>query len=145
MILVSETTYPVISRIHYSGVIMSAMASQIIGVSIVYSMQIIENIKARRHWPLWGELTGDRGAFAYILLSWICSVYICRVILNDFSFRREAFGVDFMMWKIRIWANTAMCCANGTQTTMSKNLAWLLLVLNPGPRIMLPAPRWANM
>ena len=43
---------------------MSAMASQITGVVIVYptfvQAQIEENIKAPRHWPLWGESTGDR-------------------------------------------------------------------------------------
>ena len=42
---------------------MSAMASQITGVSIVYSTvqaQIKENIKAPCHWPLRGEFTGDR-------------------------------------------------------------------------------------
>ena len=43
---------------------MSAMASQITGVSIVYptvfQAQIKENIKALRHWPLWGEFTCDR-------------------------------------------------------------------------------------
>ena len=41
---------------------MSAMASQITGVSIVYSYfiqaQITENIKAPR--ALWGKFTGDR-------------------------------------------------------------------------------------
>ena len=49
---------------HYNDVIMSAIASQITGVSIVYLTrrlaQIKENIKARRHWPLWEEFTGDR-------------------------------------------------------------------------------------
>ena len=49
---------------HYIDVIMSAMASQITSLTIVYSRfiqaQIKENIKARRHWPLWGEFTGDR-------------------------------------------------------------------------------------
>ena len=40
---------------------MDGMASQITGVSIVYSKeQIKENIKALRHWPAWGEFTGDR-------------------------------------------------------------------------------------
>ena len=43
---------------------MSAMESQIIGVLIVYStvvrVQIKENIKAPRHWPLCGEFTRDR-------------------------------------------------------------------------------------
>ena len=45
---------------------MSAMASQITSVSIVYSTgffqaQIKENIKAPRHWPLWGTspVTGE--------------------------------------------------------------------------------------
>ena len=49
---------------HYSDVIMSPMASQITGVSIVYSNVCSgadkKNIKAQRHWPLRGEFTGDR-------------------------------------------------------------------------------------
>ena len=48
---------------HYSDVIMGALASQITDISIVYSTvvqaQIKENIEAPRHWPLWGESTGD--------------------------------------------------------------------------------------
>ena len=42
---------------------MSAKASQITSLTIVYSTveaQFKENIKAPRHWPLWGEITGDR-------------------------------------------------------------------------------------
>ena len=43
---------------------MGAMASQITGVSIAYStvFQALfkENIKAPRHWPVWGEFTGDQ-------------------------------------------------------------------------------------
>ena len=51
-----------ISCFHYSDVIMSAMASQITSLAIVYStvMQTKENFKAPRHWPLWQEFTGDR-------------------------------------------------------------------------------------
>ena len=49
---------------HYCDVIMGAMASQIISLTIVYSKfiqaQIKENIKAVRHWPLCWEFTGDR-------------------------------------------------------------------------------------
>ena len=43
---------------------MDTMASQITKLTIVYSTlysaQIKEEIKAPRHWPLWGEFTGDR-------------------------------------------------------------------------------------
>ena len=43
---------------------MGAIASQITSLTIVYSTffraQIKENIKAPRHWPLWGEFTCDR-------------------------------------------------------------------------------------
>ena len=43
---------------------MGAAASHISGISIVYLTdgqgQTKENIKAPRHWPLWGEFTGDR-------------------------------------------------------------------------------------
>ena len=55
--------YVCVHEDHYSHVIMSAMASQITSVSIVYSTVCSgaeENIKALRHWPLWGEFTGDR-------------------------------------------------------------------------------------
>ena len=49
---------------HYGDVIMGTMASQITSLTIVYStvysVQIKENIKAPRHWPLCGEFTGDR-------------------------------------------------------------------------------------
>ena len=51
-------------QLHYNDVIMSMMASQITSLAIVYSAftqaQIKENIKASRHWPLWGEFTGHR-------------------------------------------------------------------------------------
>ena len=48
--------------IHYDDVIMSAIASQITSLTIVYSIVYSdkENIKAPRHWPLCGEFTGDR-------------------------------------------------------------------------------------
>ena len=52
---------------HYSDMIMSAMASQITSLTIVWKClaqpfiqaQIKENIKAPRHWPLCGEFTGE--------------------------------------------------------------------------------------
>ena len=43
---------------------MSAMASQITSFTIFFTMfiqaQMTENLKAPRHWLLWGEFTGDR-------------------------------------------------------------------------------------
>ena len=46
---------------HYSDVIMGVMASQITSPTIVTQLfvqvQIKENIKAPRHWSLWGEFT----------------------------------------------------------------------------------------
>ena len=41
---------------------MGAMASQMTGLSIVYSSVCsgADKKKAPRHWPLWGEFTGDR-------------------------------------------------------------------------------------
>ena len=49
--------------VHFGGVIMGAIASQITSLTIVYSTvysQIKENIKAPCHCPLSGEFTGDR-------------------------------------------------------------------------------------
>ena len=45
---------------HYNDVIMGLIASQITSLTIVYSVQIKENIKAPRHWPLCGEFTRNR-------------------------------------------------------------------------------------
>ena len=43
---------------------MGAAASQITSSSLFtqpfIQAQIKENVKAPRHWPLWGEFTGDR-------------------------------------------------------------------------------------
>ena len=57
---------PGVGPVNFATVITSAIASQITGVSIVYSTVCLgvdkrkENTKALRHWPLWGEFTGDR-------------------------------------------------------------------------------------
>ena len=49
------------SGCRYRDVIMSAMASQINGVTQPFvQAQIKWNIQAPRHWLLWGEFTGDR-------------------------------------------------------------------------------------
>ena len=48
---------------HYSDITIGDIASQITSVSIVYSTVssgVHKKIKAPRHWPLWGEFTGDR-------------------------------------------------------------------------------------
>ena len=48
----------------YTDVVMSPMASQITGFSVVrstvYAGADKRNIKAPRHWPFWGEFTGGR-------------------------------------------------------------------------------------
>ena len=52
-----------VTVMHYSDVIMNAMASQIIGALFTQPFlqaRIKENTKAPRHWLLWGEFTGDR-------------------------------------------------------------------------------------
>ena len=50
--------------VHYTDVIMGAIASQITSLTIVYSTVYSgadqRNITAPRHWPLCGEFTGDR-------------------------------------------------------------------------------------
>ena len=53
-----------VTDFYYSDVIMGVMAFQITSLTIVYSIvfqvQIKENIKAPRRWPLCVEFTGDR-------------------------------------------------------------------------------------
>ena len=54
---------PLLWATYYSDVILSAMASQVIGILLFnqsfVQAQIKENIKAPRHCSLWGEFTGD--------------------------------------------------------------------------------------
>ena len=49
---------------HYNDVTMDVIASQITSLTVVYSTVYSDadqrNIKAPRHWPVWGEFTGDR-------------------------------------------------------------------------------------
>ena len=49
---------------HYGSIIMGAMASQITSLTIVYpsvySGAVQRKHQTPRHWPLWGEFTGDR-------------------------------------------------------------------------------------
>ena len=46
---------------HYSDTMMGTMASASpLFTHPFIQAQIKENIKAPRHWPLWGEFTGDR-------------------------------------------------------------------------------------
>ena len=53
-----------IQMYHYSDVKINAMASQITGVWIVYSIVCLgvdqSKHQSPRHWPLWEEFTGDR-------------------------------------------------------------------------------------
>ena len=64
MVYTVPAFYAILNNIHYNEVIINAMASQIIGFSIVCSAVCSgadkKKIKAPRHWPLLGESTGDR-------------------------------------------------------------------------------------
>ena len=79
------------SQYHYTGVIMSAIASQITSLRIVYSTVYSDadqrNIKAPPHWPMCGEVTGDRWiprtnghwrgkCFHLMTSSWLFRVYV---------------------------------------------------------------------
>ena len=73
---------------YYNEVIMSAMPSQITSLIIIYSNGLFsrrskKKVKAARHWPLWGEFTGDRWiprtkgqwrgkCFHLMTSSWLC-------------------------------------------------------------------------
>ena len=58
------TQLALFSSNHYNDVIMSPIASQITSLTIVYSTVYSDadqrKHQSSRHWPLWGEFTGDR-------------------------------------------------------------------------------------
>ena len=73
-------TSPLSQGHHYIDVIMIAMASQItslvVATQLFIKAQIIENIKAPRHWPLCGKLTRDR--WIPLTLRWIPHKRACN-------------------------------------------------------------------
>ena len=58
----TEDIILLLTPLHYSDVIMSTMEFQIailrLSTQPFIQVQIKENMKALRHWPLWGEFTG---------------------------------------------------------------------------------------
>ena len=96
-----QTEYTVITTSHYSGVIMSAMASKTTGVSSVYSTvqgQMKENIKAPRQWSLWWEFTVDR---------WIPR--------TNGQWRGSCFHLMTSSWGIKTWPRG--CCRSRIRTS----------------------------
>ena len=81
---------------------MSAMASQITGVSIVCSKFYLWKIKAPRHWPLWGESTGDR---------WILITKASNAENVSISWRHNG-DIESAIWRfntLRPEENQALC------------------------------------
>ena len=97
---------------------MGEMASQITSLTIVYSTvfqaQTKENIKAPRHWPLWGEFTGDRwfprtkgqqsGKWFHLMTSSWSGIFIgSRNDLGPIWFhrthRKDHSGYGFSQWE----------------------------------------------
>ena len=81
------------ASMHYSDVILGAMASQITGISIVYS-SVCSDADQRKHQSsaslsLWGEFTGDR---------WIP--------LTKGQLRGKCFHVMTSSWGWIVWSNT---------------------------------------
>ena len=64
----------IVNQHHYSDVTMGVMASQITSLTIVYSTVYsgadLRNIKAPRHWPLWGEFTAQMASNAEKACIW---------------------------------------------------------------------------
>ena len=103
---------------HYSDVKMGAMASQISGLSIVYSTGCSiadqRNIKTPRHWPLWGEFTGDRWHYHAILFK--CHAYPPPfIILNS---------IHVFIEKLIC---ACQCCANSVFISFGLVSNWLFL------------------
>ena len=70
--------------VHYRNVIMSAMVSEIIGVSIVCTIVCSgadkRKIKVPRHWPLWGVFIGDRW------ITHICHGNVQFIVIDDLEY-----------------------------------------------------------
>ena len=127
---------------HYSDVIMSVIGPQITGVSIVYSTsvqaQLEENIKALRHWPLWGEfphkgpVTRKMFPFDDVIMYTYHLRFWCR-----FYFRKYK-----QAWYFQLFPNTEVLHVVKTLNVrgpsylgLTRSIPWLLmpwLLTSPG-------------
>ena len=112
---------------------MGAMASQTIGVSIVYSTVCSDvdqrNIKALRYWPLWGEFTGNRWiprtrkmfpfddaiVFQYRKYTWNTPLHN----FGDFVLAFKCYATEIIIWtQVLKTQNTVVCGARLFQWKM---------------------------
>ena len=79
---------------HYSDVTMSAMPPQITGILTVCStvclVHTTENIKAQRHWPLWGESNGYRWTLLTISPVLLGRCYGNPLVTGEFPSQRDS-------------------------------------------------------
>ena len=115
---------------------MGAMASQIIGVLIVYSTVCSDvdqrNIKALRYWPLWGEFNGKRWiprtremfpfddaiAFQYRKYTWNTPLQN----FGDFVLAYKCYATEIIIWtRVLKTHNTVVC---GGRLFQCKNVCY---------------------
>ena len=91
----NRLTFTIEFAIHYTDVIMGAMASQIPSPTIVYltviQAQIKGNIKALRHWPLCGEFAGTAELIPKGRTCLLCTFWASKYWPHDDVIKRKHF------------------------------------------------------
>ena len=108
---------------HCSDVIMSVIAPQITGVPLACSTMCSDadhrNIKALRHWPLWGESTGDRWSplqkasnaeIVSLWSSWLILVLATQISTNIYWIRFDQSCPIAILWWATNGPNAAIHC-----------------------------------
>ena len=100
---------------------MAKMASQITSLTIVYltviQAQIKENIKAPRHWPLCGEVTGTK-CFHLMTSSWYWNV----------PWSIQQYARTFMYWHVSDVFNSTQFIPTGPDDSVWHHRTWSTLV-----------------
>ena len=121
---------------HYSDVIMGAIASHITGISIVYSTVYSganqRKHKALRHWPLWGEFTGERwipltrASNADVAIWWIQTGVTVRK-RPIFRSKSPIFFVpcDLQIWQVTLKNNRAPLISYFRLCASFRNHRWI--------------------
>ena len=75
---------------------MGSMASKIANVSIVCST-VWENAKVPRHWPLWGESTGDRHVDSPHKGPVTCKMFPHDDVIMEIACRKHSIKLEMVM------------------------------------------------
>ena len=125
-------------KLNYNEVIMSAIASQITSLTIVYSTVYSDTDQSPHHCPLCGEFTGDRWiphtngqlqgkCFHLMTSSWYVTLAV--ISYRIICLRHYIFYIYYPLFRARSWNNGVRCMSFYIRMVMMLNLSVEMRIL----------------